>query len=51
VVERFVRVIPNDYRRVIEAQAKMRASGFSPEEAELAAFEQNTRDAARVSGN
>jgi glutamate synthase (ferredoxin) len=44
-------VIPNDYRRVLEEQAKMRAKGLSHEEAELAAFEQNSRAAARASGN
>ena len=42
---------PNDYRRVVEAQARMREKGLPPEEAEMAAFEQNARDEARVSGN
>ena len=51
VVPRFVRVVPNDYRRVIEAQARMRAKGLSPDEAEMAAFEENARDVARVGGN
>ena len=46
----FVRVIPNDYRRVLEAQKQMRAKGLSPEEAEMAAFELNTKDAARAYG-
>jgi glutamate synthase (ferredoxin) len=50
-VRRFVRVLPNDYRRVVEAQARMREKGLSPEEAEMAAFEQNARDEARVGGN
>jgi glutamate synthase (ferredoxin) len=48
---RFLRVVPNDYRRVLEAQARMRAKGLSPEEAEMAAFEENARDEARVGGN
>ncbi|MFL5369993.1 MAG: glutamate synthase-related protein, partial [Myxococcales bacterium] len=48
---KFVRVMPNDYRRVLDAQAKMRAAGMSPEEAEMAAFEANARDEARVGGN
>jgi len=48
---RFVRVVPNDYRRVLEAQARMRARGLSPDEAEMAAFEENARDEARVGGN
>ena len=47
----FVRVIPHDYRRVLEAQARMRAAGLSPEEAEMAAFEENARDLARVGGS
>jgi glutamate synthase (ferredoxin) len=50
-VPRFVRVVPNDYRRVLEAQARMRAKGLSPDEAEMAAFEENARDEARVGGN
>jgi len=50
-VPKFVRVLPHDFRRVVEAQRKMRATGLSPEEAEMAAFEQNTRDEARVGGN
>ena len=48
---KFVRVLPNDYRRVVDAQRKMRDKGLSPDEAEMAAFEQNTRDEARVGGN
>ncbi|OFX22723.1 MAG: glutamate synthase subunit alpha [Anaeromyxobacter sp. RBG_16_69_14] len=47
---RFVRVIPNDYRRVLEAQARMLQKGLSHEEAEMAAFEENTHDAMRVGG-
>jgi glutamate synthase (ferredoxin) len=47
---RFVAVVPNDYRRVLEAQARMRERGLSPEEAEMAAFEENARDLARVGG-
>jgi glutamate synthase (ferredoxin) len=51
VVQRLVRVMPNDYRRVLEAQARMREKGLSRDEAELAAFEQNAHDVARVAGN
>jgi glutamate synthase (ferredoxin) len=50
-VSRFIRVVPNDYRRVLEAQARMRSKGLSPEEAEMAAFEENVLDARRVAGN
>ena len=51
VVDSFVRVIPHDYRRVLEAQARMRAAGLSHDEAEMAAFEENARDLARVGGS
>jgi glutamate synthase (ferredoxin) len=51
LLPRFVRVVPNDYRRVLDAQARMRQKGLSPEEAEMAAFEENTNDAMRVAGN
>jgi glutamate synthase (ferredoxin) len=50
-VSRFVRVVPNDYRRVIEAQARMREKGLSQDEAEMAAFDENVMDAKRVAGN
>jgi glutamate synthase (NADPH) large chain len=46
----FLRVVPNDYGRVLEAQRQMRQKGLSPEEAEMAAFELNTKDAARLYG-
>ena len=45
-----MRVVPNDYKRVLEAQRKMRETGMSEEEAEMAAFELNAQDAARVGG-
>jgi glutamate synthase (ferredoxin) len=51
VVPKLVRVMPHDYRRVLEAQASMRAKGLSEDEAEMAAFAQNTRDEKRVGGN
>ena len=50
-VSRFIRVVPNDYRRVIEAQARMRQRGLSQDEAEMAAFDENVLDARRVAGN
>ena len=48
---RFVRVMPHDYRRVLEAQARMRAGGLSEDEAEMAAFDENVADLARVGGS
>jgi glutamate synthase (NADPH/NADH) large chain len=37
-LSRFVRVIPNDYREVIEAQKQLLSIGLSPEIAEMRAF-------------
>jgi glutamate synthase (ferredoxin) len=48
---RFIRVVPNDYRRVVDAQARMRERGLSQDEAEMAAFDENVLDARRVAGN
>jgi glutamate synthase domain-containing protein 2/glutamate synthase domain-containing protein 1/glutamate synthase domain-containing protein 3 len=50
MVLKFVKVYPNDYRRVIETQKRFKASGLSDEEAIMAAFEENAHDAARVGG-
>ena len=47
---KFVRVMPNDYRRVLEAQKRMRENGMTHEDAEMAAFELNSHDLARVGG-
>jgi glutamate synthase (NADPH) large chain len=47
---RFRSVIPHDYQRVLDAQRQMRARGLSDEEAEMAAFELNSHDLARVGG-
>jgi glutamate synthase (ferredoxin) len=48
---RFVRVMPHDYERVLESQARMREKGLPEEEAVLAAFEENARSLARADGN
>jgi len=48
---RFVKVMPKDYKRMLQAMARVRAAGLSGEEAIMAAFEENKRDLARVSGN
>ena len=47
---KFVKVMPRDYKRVLQAIAKAEADGLSGDEALAAAFEANTRDAARVGG-
>jgi glutamate synthase (ferredoxin) len=50
LVPMFVKVFPNDYRRVIEAQKRIKGTDLSPEQAAMAAFEENARDAMRVGG-
>lgn len=47
---RFVRVLPHDYQRVLEAQARMRGTGLSEEDAVMAAFVENARSVARAGG-
>jgi len=47
----FIKVIPKDYKRVLEALEAVKSTGMSGEEAEMAAFEENIRDVARVAGN
>ena len=46
-VPRIVRVIPNDYRRVLDSQLKLRDIGLSVAEAAMAAFELNSREESR----
>jgi glutamate synthase (NADPH/NADH) large chain len=50
LLPKFVKVYPNDYRRVIETQKRFKAQGLSEEEAIMAAFEENAHDVARVGG-
>ena len=50
MINRFVKVIPRDYKRVLQFQAEMKQKGLSGEEAIMAAFEANIRDASRVGG-
>ncbi len=51
LVSQFVKVMPQDYKRMLEAFAEMEAAGLSGDEAVMAAFELNKNDQARVSGN
>ncbi len=48
---RFKKVLPKDYERMLNAFDEVEKSGLSGEEAVLAAFEANTKDASRVGGN
>ncbi len=50
-VHMFVKVIPRDYKRMIEAIKRARQLGLSKDEAVMTAFEENIKDVSRVSGN
>ncbi|MFC3801804.1 glutamate synthase large subunit [Cohnella sp. GCM10012308] len=51
VLPKIVKVIPKDYKRMMEQIEKVQAQGLSGEQALLAAFEANMRDLSRVGGN
>jgi glutamate synthase (ferredoxin) len=48
---RFVKVMPKDYKRVLQAIQTAIAAGLSGDDALTAAFEANVRDVARVGGS
>ena len=50
-LNKFVKVMPKDYKRVLESIAEAKADGLTGEEAVNAAFEANSRDTSRVGGN
>jgi glutamate synthase (ferredoxin) len=47
---KFVKVMPKDYKRVLQALKKAEADGLSGDDALNAAFEANARDVARIGG-
>jgi len=49
-VAHIVKVIPHDYKRMLEAIARNEASGLSGDDALLAAFEENAHNLARTGG-
>ncbi len=50
LVLRFVKVMPKDYKRVLESLERLKETGKSGDEAILAAFEENARNVARIGG-
>jgi glutamate synthase (ferredoxin) len=50
MVPKFVKVMPKDYKRVLQSLKKVEQSGLGGEEAIMAAFEENARDVARIGG-
>ncbi len=50
MVPKFVKVMPKDYKRVLQAIKKAQQDGLSGDDALNAAFEANARDVARIGG-
>ena len=51
MVPKFVKVMPKDYKRLLNAIKRAKEAGLSGEEAINVAFEENARDLARIGGN
>jgi glutamate synthase (ferredoxin) len=49
-IPQFVKVMPKDYKRVLQSLERVQASGLTGEEAIMAAFEENARDISRIGG-
>jgi glutamate synthase (NADH) len=47
---KFVKVMPKDYKRMLQCIARAHEQGLTGDEAIMAAFEENARDVARVGG-
>jgi glutamate synthase (ferredoxin) len=50
MVPKFRKVLPKDYKRMLQAITRVTQSGLSGDEALMAAFEDNAKDLARVGG-
>jgi glutamate synthase (ferredoxin) len=50
VVPKFVKVMPKDYKRVLQSLKRVEQTGLTGEQAIMAAFEENAHDAARIGG-
>jgi glutamate synthase (ferredoxin) len=48
---KFVKVMPKDYKRVLQSLKQVQASGLGGEAAIMAAFQENARDVARIGGS
>jgi glutamate synthase (ferredoxin) len=51
MLPKFARVIPRDYKRMLEAIRRAEEQGLVGDEAIMVAFEENARDLSRVGGN
>jgi glutamate synthase (ferredoxin) len=50
-VPKFVKIMPKDYKRVLEILKKVKESGLTGDEAEMEAFKVNAKNLARVGGS
>ena len=50
MVPKFVKVMPKDYKRVLQSIKRVEASGLTGDEAIMVAFEENAHNAARLGG-
>jgi glutamate synthase (ferredoxin) len=50
MVPLFVKIMPKDYKRVLNCVRRVQAQGLTGEEAVMAAFEENARDLSRIGG-
>jgi glutamate synthase (NADPH/NADH) large chain len=51
MVPKFIKVLPNDYKRMLACIKRAHDQGLTGEEAIMNAFEENARDLSRVGGN
>jgi len=51
MVGRFIKVMPKDYKRMLETVERVKAQGVPDDEAFMIAFDLNKMDQARVGGN
>jgi len=51
ILPKFVKVLPRDYERMLNAFRTVEEQGLSGDEAAMAAFEENQKDLSRVGGN
>ena len=51
MLPKFIKVMPKDYKRVLQAISTAIAAGLSGDDALTAAFEENSRDVARIGGS
>jgi glutamate synthase (ferredoxin) len=51
MVPKFVKVMPKDYKRVLQSLKEVEDAGLTGEQAIMAAFEANARDVSRIGGS